>query len=235
MMVFTIAACSGEDETDAPNGDNGIVDDNDDDVNGQWELDEDLTVIASVNGEEIKTDEWRQNVDQMKMQYTQMGVDFSSQEGQMMLNQIKSQALESLIQRALILQEAIEQGYEASDEAVEEDIQGVIDQYESEEDFEAALEHFDFTRESFAEMLKGDLTLDAFINEAIEIDEVTEEDLEETYAMYVEQAEAAGEAVEDFEDIKDDLEAEVENQYRQEALNEIIEALKEEGDIERFV
>ena len=207
------------------------------------------TVVATVNGEEILESELDASVDQMvssaKQQYAQFGMDLDmeSEEGQMMLVQIKTQALENLIQQEVLMQAAEEAGYTVSDEELDTEIGGIKAQFTTEEEFEEALEANGFTPESYRKRLKAELMISEFFQAQIETKEVSEEEIEAYYNDYVEQLEEHNEDAEEeeireireFDDIKDDIEEQLIQEDRQAQIGELIETLMAKADIEHLI
>lgn len=201
------------------------------------------TVVATVNGEEILESELDASVDQMVSSYEQYGLDMESEQGQMMLVQIKTQALENLIQQEVLMQAAEEAGYTVSDEELDTEIGGIKAQFTTEEEFEEALEANGFTPESYRKRLKAELMISEFFQAQIETKEVSEEEIEAYYDDYVEQLEEHNEDAEEeeireireFDEIKDDIEEQLIQEDRQAQIGELIETLMAKADIEHLI
>ncbi len=201
------------------------------------------TVVATVNGEEILESELDASVDQMVSSYEQYGLDMESEQGQMMLVQIKTQALENLIQQEVLMQAAEEAGYTVSDEELDTEIGGIKAQFTTEEEFEEALEANGFTPESYRKRLKAELMISEFFQAQIETKEVSEEEIEASYNDYVEQLEEHNEDAEEeeireireFDEIKDDIEEQLIQEDRQAQIGELIETLMAKADIEHLI
>lgn len=201
------------------------------------------TVVATVNGEEILESELDASVDQMVSSYEQYGLDMESEQGQMMLVQIKTQALENLIQQEVLMQAAEEAGYTVSDEELDTEIGGIKAQFTTEEEFGEALEANGFTPESYRKRLKAELMISEFFQAQIETKEVSEEEIEAYYDDYVEQLEEHNEDAEEeeireireFDEIKDDIEEQLIQEDRQAQIGELIETLMAKADIEHLI
>jgi len=207
LLIATLAACGSDDET-----------------------------IATVNGEEIMKSDWEDMVEQMSMQYEQFGIDLESEEGAQYLQMIEEQALDTLIQQEALLQAAQGAGIEVSDETVNEEIDALVEQYPSEEEFEAALEEHGYTEDEFFDFMKEELVVQEYIEDQQSDIEVTEEDLDELYEQYKAQFEdSEEEEPEAFEDVKDDLEQQAKQQQEQEQFQTIVEQAVEEADVEILI
>jgi len=197
--------------------------------------DDEQTVVATVNGEEIYENEWQQTVDQMTMQYTQMGMDLESEEGQQMLEMIEEQALDSLIQQTAVVQYAVEEGVSVSDDEIQEEIDAMIEQHGGEDEFESVLEQNDHTMDSFRDFLYDELTIEAYLDEYLDEVEVSEEEINEYYEGYAEQFEDEDEEPEDLEDIEDEIINQIQQEAQQEQIQTLIETAMEDAEVERKI
>src|SRR5690625_4092520 len=96
-------------------------------------------VVAEVNGEEISGEEFETTY-VGQFQQAMMQAQMSGQEVDQ--DQLKAQTAEALIGQKLVIQEAENQGFEASEEDVEETLDEIVEQngLNSQDDFFAALE-----------------------------------------------------------------------------------------------
>jgi len=207
LITVTLAACGGE--TDEP--------------------------IAIINEEEIMESEWQEQVDFMVSMYEQQGIDFDGEQGEMFLEQIEEQALESLIQERILIQAAEDEGLAVTDEEVDEAFEEQRDFFESDEAFFDALEAAGYTEDSFREVIRTELTVENYFDEHLEEVDVDEEDLEEMYETRKEYYEEQGEEIPDFDEMKEDLEEEYIMGKEQEQMQEIYDELYEESDVERLL
>lgn len=193
------------------------------------------SVVARVNGEAILEAEYEQNVQQMMMQYQQMGIDFNTEQGQMMLQQIRAQALESLIRNVVLKQAAEDAGYEASDDAIDEQVQTLVDTQfgGNEAEFESALAQANMTRSDYEETVAEQIVVESYLEAEIDPEPVTEEAVEAAYDQYVDQLEQQDQDPEPFEEIKPQLTEQVKQQNMQQAEQAHVDELIESSDIER--
>jgi len=208
LLTFAVAACSSEEED---------------------------KVIATVNGEEIMESRWMEDVNQQLDMYVQQGLDLESEQGQMFVEQIEQQALETLIRRTVIEQAALESGITVPEERIEQEIDRVRDQFDSHEVFEQALEDYGYTLQSYTEILSEELLLQLYLEESIGEVEATEEEIQAMYDDYKEQLEEAEEEVPDFEELAEDIEAQIIENKEKEKIQDHIELLLDEADIERHL
>ncbi len=188
--------------------------------------------VAYVNDEAIMESELNEQVDRMKSSYEQQGIDFDSEQGDQFLPMIKDQAMQTLIQQAVIYQAAEDAGFAADDALVESELNNIKDQFDSEEDFEEVLAFSGFTLESFKDTLRLELTIEAYFESQIEDVDISEEDLEDYYDEYVEYMEEHEEEVEDFDEIKDELESQLIQMEEDEQISNLVDRLMDESDID---
>lgn len=198
-------------------------------------------VAATVNGIDISMERFEDSVDMMKSSYEQQGIDLEGEEGQQLLEQINQQAINSLVQEEVLMQAVEQEGLEISEEELEEEFTKIKDEFETEEEFQSALEMSGFTEEEFKTALATDIEIGQFIDNEMEEVSVSEDELNEMYEQYIELLESYSEETEEtqevptFEEIKDQLEAQIKQGKQQEQLQQIMEKLMEESDVEIFV
>src|SRR5690606_14298690 len=110
MLMLTMWSCSNDDET----ADN-------------------VKTVAIVNGTEITEDELNRYVEQYKTVYANLGVDFESEEGKKMIEELQTEVLNGLIDQQIIIQAAQKEGYSADPAEVEKMVEDFTEQTDSEE------------------------------------------------------------------------------------------------------
>jgi len=201
----------------------------------------DSNVAATVNGEDISLEVFEAAVDRMVLGYQQQGFNFEGEAGEVALEEIRQQVINSLIQEEVLLQESKQKGYEASQEAVEEEFEGIKSGFESEEDFKAALELNKFTEESLKNMIANDMQIRAFLENEIQEVDVTEDEIREVYDEYKALWESQNEESEEdteipsFEEVKVAIENQIKEDKEQQQFGKIIEELMEKSEIEIFI
>ncbi len=80
---------------------------------------------------------------------------------------LKRQALNSLIDRELLYQEAVRRGYAASDRSVDSETNRICSAFPSTEAVENTLKRSGFTREEYREHIRRRLTAENFLKEAV--------------------------------------------------------------------
>ncbi len=196
---------------------------------------DDSEPIAIVNGEEIPTYRFNEQVDRMKSGYEQQGIDFDSEDGAQFLAMIEQQAINTLIQQTVLIQGAEEAGIELDEASVDDAYAGIRNQFDSEEMFEEALEANGFTEDSLREMIYVELKIEKFFDASVDDVDVSDADIEEYYADYEEQMEQHDQEAEALEDIWDEIEAQIIQERQSEQFNEVVDTLMEQSEIENFL
>lgn len=210
MFIFALTACNNEDSEDEETND---------------------TVIATVNDEEIYESTWKKSVDRMMLSYQQQGIDVESEQGQMFVEQIETQALDQLINQTLLYQEAKADNLVVDETEAQAELTEIKEGYDSDEEFATALESNLFTEDELLELLKIELSITAYLDATLDEVTVTEEEKEAYYDDYKEEADDE-EEIPPYEDVEENIEAQLISQAEQAQVSEIISTLKESSEIE---
>lgn len=195
-------------------------------------------VVAEVNEEEIKKDEFNFHMAQVKAMYEMQGVNLESRENENMLRQVQWDVLQELIDEVLLVQQAEDEGLTVSNDMVQAEYQQILVQFEGDEDaLENELSSMNFTPEDLKKVIAQQLTAQQYIQqykeENIEEEEleVTEEEVENLYEQYSAQMEE----MPDYEEIKLQLEEELRQRKVDQVKAILTQELKEESDIEVYM
>ncbi len=176
---------------------------------------DDTELLAMVNGEEVTRGDIQSTVEQIQTQYDAQGMDTSDPE---IKGSLEQQALESYIQRKVILAYAEEMGIEVSQEELDERFDLLVSQmFENDEQLKQGLAEAGLTISDVKENLKESMIMEALAEMEGDMS-VSEEQINERYALLLEQYD---EQLPPLEDITDDIEQEIRN----ELMSQIIEAL----------
>ncbi|MDV2583050.1 SurA N-terminal domain-containing protein [Alkalibacillus haloalkaliphilus] len=242
LAIFSIVmvACGGDngEEEGAQEGETPDVEDelptDEEDLEEMEvsDVDED-EVVATVDGEEITGAELLQGEQAVGQQYAQIGMD-PQQNPEM----IREAALEQVINSKVVELAAIEEGYEPSEEELDEEINnqisGIQEQQglESEED---VYEEIEMTEEEVRDEISTMLLINNYLEESIEESSASEEEIEEAYEEYAAQMEEMEEEVGELDEVRDQLETQVMQQKESEQMEEMINNLRDQSDIEILI
>lgn len=197
-------------------------------------------VVAEVNGDELSGEDftvlYESQFQQMAMQSQMTGEEPDQ-------DQLKEQTLESMIGNELLLQDAEEEGYEASQEEVDAIIADAAESagMGSPEEFIEAYEEQGMDEEQLTSDAESQVLINQVL-EQLEVPEPSEEELREIYDEAVaaqEEAEGAegaegAEAAEipPFDEVREDLETQATDEARNEAALAHVDELREAADIQ---
>lgn len=189
------------------------------------ELPTEEEVVVVVNGEEILGNVYNSVARQLENTLAAQGHTTSGETAEL----VKEQAMSVLVGNKVILQDAEEKGYTADEATVEERLEELKDQFETEEAMDEALKETGFTLEDMENQLREQLVYEQYVAEEIEDGEVTDEEVKEAYDGFVETSEEEAPA---FEEMEPTIRKSLEEQKTQEAVFARIEELKEKAEVE---
>jgi len=255
VSVSLLAACGGDDnneesetQKEETTGDNAEGDnaegDNAEGGNaaggeGKQELEPELEgipdVVAEVNGEEISKKEFVSTYEG-QLQQAAMQSQMSGQEVDQ--DQLKKQIAEGMIGQKLLIQEADNRGFDATEEEINETMNELVEQngLESKEEFMAALEQQGMNKEEVMSQVETQIKVNQLISDEYGDMEPTEEELKEAYEQMKAQQEQMGQEGKDsempaFDEVKSKIEAQVKSQKESEASQKLVQKLREEADV----
>ena len=183
--------------------------------------------VAVVNGTDIKNEDLTKSIEQFMELARAQGVDTSKEETMVA---VRTQALEVLINTELLRQSAIEKGLSVTDEEVDERIENIKEELGGEEVLNERMATLGMEADNLREDIKEELLIQALLDQvfAEEAIEVTEEEVMAVYDG------AGGEeaGLPPLEAVRDQIETQVVTTKEQEIVDELIQTLKEEGEVE---
>ena len=191
--------------------------DNTQDETSQEKITSTTGVLATVNGEEITSNQ---------VMAIQQG---SMQQGQQVSEE---DAVEQAIEEKLLKQEAKEEGYSFTNEEAEAEIEKQLTQQNATlEDYKNQLETQGVSYDKQLESLKENLAVQKYLQAKFEGKDfnVTEAEKKEFYGMYKQQS---SEEVPPYEQVEPQIAAAVQQQKQQEAIDELVKELREDAEIE---
>ncbi len=198
---------------------------------------EDDDVALRVNDREFTQAEFDQTIDQVNQEFQMYGMPADE-------DQIREQAIDRMIQEALLLEYAEAEGLDVTQEEIDDEFNEIMMMYgsQSEEEFLAQLEAEGFeNRAEVEEVLELEVQINKLIDLYSDQVEITDEELQEAYDDYVAQmedmqgSEGMDQEIPSLEDVEEDLRADVIEQKVTPLLLETIEEMKDEADIEVLV
>ncbi len=173
-------------------------------------------VVATVNGETIT----RNDVAAAKAQQQAAG-------GQEATDQ---QVVDALIANALVMQDAAAQGAVATETEIDQQIAQVRSQFDTEAEFEAALQEQGVTLNEFRAGVADQLTIQKYLTANIDTNAitVTEEEIQTAY----DQIAASQDDIPTLEDVSSQIESLLLQQKQQQLINELVAELRADAEID---
>lgn len=186
--------------------------------------------VAKVNGVEISQGEYDQQLQQARMFLASVG---GQNQGEEFDEELKGRILDDLVNAEILYQQAVEGGFEASNEEVEAEFETTKAQIGDDALFEAQLSTIGLSTETLKDVLKKQLTIEAYIESETNPEgaEIPEEDIQALYDQFFEGQEGAP----SLEEVRPQIEAELKNQAAQEEISQLIDELRGDAQVEILI
>lgn len=234
LSIGLLAACGNNDDGKGNNDDST-------NANGEMDLpepnlDDIPKVVAEVNGEEITKEDFEEIYTQQFQQqamYAQMtGEEVNEDE-------LKGQVVDSLVDQQVFFQEADKRFPEASQEGIDELFDDLIEQFEakSKEDLLKTYKENGVDEDELMENIELQVRINQLIEEDIGEIKIKEDEIKEAYDAAVKEQEEANKDAEEpqeipeFDEVKDMIENNLKEQKEAEALQVILDDLREKAEI----
>ena len=190
-------------------------------------------LAAKVNGSGITLADYEKNLAQLNGAATQQGADIKNES---IAQEIKTQAIDVLVNTELLRQEARANGATVTEAAIEKRYQEILTTIGGEEQLAAKMTELGITEESLRKDIEGEILIQGHLATAVDTSgiSVTEDDLKAAYAQISGTA-GAGVTVPPLEEIKTQLEAQLKTNKEQELVNAYITKLREAAEIEVLI
>lgn len=243
ITVMVIAACGGGGESETQENAQGNGEDaqqqQENGENGEQQqmpepdLENVPEVVATVNGEEITKEEFEPNYTaQFQIASLQSQMSGGQEVDQ---DQLKTTVAEGMVGTELLIQEANNRDYSASQEDVNATMDELVELYgmESREQLMTTLQEQGMSEDEVMSQLETQSKINQLIAEESGDTTPTEEELQQAYDQMVAQQEQMGGDTEmpSFEEVKPMLEEQLSSQKESEATMTIVEELRSSADV----
>ncbi len=190
-------------------------------------------LAAKVNGTGITVADYEKNLAQLNNAATQQGADITNES---IAKEIKTQAIDVLVNTELLRQEARKNGVKVTDENIEKRYQEIVTSIGGEEKLATKMTELGITPESLRKDIQGEILIQGHLATAVDTSsiKVTEEDLKAAYAQ-ISSTVATGAKVPPLDEIKTQLETQLKTNKEQELVNAYITKLREGAKIEVLI
>ncbi len=188
-------------------------------------------VVAIVNGKEVPYSDYEKALEDIRSGFTQQGLDVNDEA---IAAQIKEQALNATINRAIILEKAAEAGINPSDEEVDGEYQKVVDSVGGEETLALALANLGRSVEELRGDLEKQLVIDRYVKENTTYESLSVSD--EEVSSYYENIKAAnGDELPPLSEVMEALRSELLFQKQQQVVSEFVDTLRADATVEILI
>ncbi|WP_129663643.1 SurA N-terminal domain-containing protein [Phytoactinopolyspora endophytica] len=231
VSLFAITACGGDDADEENAG--GDESSEQEGAPQAPDLESIPDVVAVVNGSEILKEDfvsvYEGQFQQLAMQAQTTGEDVDEE-------QLKEQTAENMVNNELLVQEADDRGFDASQEDIDETMNELAAQngLESGEDFMAALEEQGMGEEEVRAELEVQVRVDQLIADEAGDTDPTEEELQELYDEAEAQQEQMGEEAQElppFDEVKPQLEEQAKADKESEVAQALVQDLRGDAEV----
>ena len=189
-----------------------------------------VDVVATVNKAEITKSDFDEMLEQA---YSSQGIDAETLNEEQQTG-IQQQVVTQMVNNELLRQTAEKNDYTATEEEIDQQIKTLSEQFETEEEFDKALEENKITVEQLEEDFANDIMIQNYVTDHIGEIKVKEEEITAYYEQYSEQSEE-GQEVPELEAIKPQIEQTLMQQKQNEEVAKLIEQLKGENEVEVLI
>jgi hypothetical protein len=239
LIAFTLAACNNKEDNSKTNTEetsekttNKEEETTVDPDELQKKLDaqkvKDESIVAIVNGQEIKGSEYNNALAQSQISVQQQGQDPTNEET---AKQLKELTLNNLVGQVLLMQDIEKLGYRASEEDITKELEIEKARFDTNEAFEKALKDSNMTLDELKRQISDSVKVSQYIEKDLKVEEVKEEEIKELYDSFTSSADKSADTPK-YEDIKDMLKAQLTQQKLQEKIGPKVEELRKAADVE---
>ncbi|MCL0052406.1 SurA N-terminal domain-containing protein [Peptococcaceae bacterium] len=115
-------------------------------------------VVAVVNGEEITLKELNKRVSHIKKGFESQGVDFETEEGKQLEQEIVQKTLDDLIEEALVRQQAEKEGVLLSEEEIDKKIEEIKASFSNIEEYQRELQNMNITESDLRKIILNEFS-----------------------------------------------------------------------------
>jgi FKBP-type peptidyl-prolyl cis-trans isomerase (trigger factor) len=238
-LALSLAACSEEDKAasdEKPQGETKQEATNQQEVSAeemQAKLAEQQVdnnkIVAVVNDEELTGEEYNVALTSIQWQMQQMGQDPSSKES---MEQVKAQALDTVVNQALILQKAKEAKIKASTSEIDKEYSLVEKQFGGEKEMKKALKSQSMDVKTVKEQITEYIIFEKYMDKVAPTVKITDKEIKEYYDQAASKSKEAGQELPPLAEVSKEIQGIIKQEQQQKLLATHVEELKADAEIE---
>jgi FKBP-type peptidyl-prolyl cis-trans isomerase (trigger factor) len=186
---------------------------------------------AKVNGAKITLADYQKNLDQLTSAAKQQGADV---ENESIAKEIKTQALDVLVNTELLRQIARAENIVVTSEEIEARYTQIVESLGGEDKLNAKMTELGITNESLRKDIEGEILIQGHLKKAVDTSSVTVSD-SDLAAAYEQISTGATTPVPPLVEIKEQLSAQLKTNKEQELVNAYITKIRESATIEILI
>lgn len=186
-------------------------------------------IVAVVNDEELAGVEYNAALKSIQGQMQQSGQDPTSKEA---AAQVKAQALDMIVNQALILQKAKEIDLTASEQEIEERYTTFKKQFGGEKELKKAIKTQSTNIKTVKKQIGESILFEKYIDKVAPGTEITDIEIKEYYDQVAAQSKVSGQKVPPLEEAGEEIKGILKDQQQQELLTTHINEIKPASKIE---
>lgn len=231
VLAIGLAACGGDDK--------GKKDENSNEPESKAleEMQEKLAaqqvdeskVVAVVNKEEIKGEQYNTALLSIQSQVQEYGQDPSQDD---VAEKVKEQTLDVLVNQTLLLQEAKKEKVEATKEEIEEEYQAHAQQFGDEKAMKEMLESQEIDEAVFKEYLAESIIFSKYSEQVAPFEKVSDKEAEAYYNEIAAQAKEAEQELPPLQEVNEEIKTILEQEAQNKKLVAYVETLRKDADVE---
>ncbi|WP_210468117.1 SurA N-terminal domain-containing protein [Sporosarcina sp. 6E9] len=186
-------------------------------------------IVAIVNDEELKGEQYNATLSSIQGQMQQMGQDPSSKES---AEQVKMQTLDTVVNQTLILQKAKEEKITPSESEIDQKYAEFVEQFGDEKTMKEALKSQNMNVRTVKEqIIAKSIIFEKYQDKFTPAEKVTDKEIKEYYDQAAAQNKESGQELPPLEEVSDEIKSMIEQEQQQKKLAAHVEELKAEADI----
>lgn len=186
-------------------------------------------IVAVVNDEELNGEKYNEVLTSIQVQMQKMGQDPSTKES---AEQVKTQALDTLISQTLIFQKAKEANIKASKTEVDEQYSTFEEQFGGEKELKKALEIQNMDVKVLKEQIADSIIFDKYQDKVAPANKVSDKEIQDYYDQVAAQSKEAGQELPPLKEVSKEIQEILKQQQQQKLLATHVEELKANAEIE---
>lgn len=142
-------------------------------------------VVAKINGEYILKSDFEDQLKDRKKMYEANGYNFTGEEGEKLLDEVKKEVLEGMVNKEILLHQAKSQDIEISSEEIDNELKQWEAKFGGKEALDKYLKEQEITLDDFKQGLKEEIIISKLFEKATKDVSVKEEEIKKVYNDHI--------------------------------------------------